>query len=138
MFALSFSLRSERLKKASFVRQTNFPRNWKLELWKLTFVLKQSFILTKSNDLFSYYLLFDLKSDKGSYLTIFTAQKMKFSIKGFFSNCDQIRRFSVDLVAFTEETLNGKRHFCAVFWFPNTHLYYLKFLLYVASHVESI
>ena len=74
---------------------------------------------------------------QNSYLTTFTAQKMKFSIKGFFSNCDQIRRFSVDLVAFTEETLNGKRHFCAVFWFPNTHLYYLKFLLYVASHVES-
>ena len=30
-----------------------------------------------------------------------TAQKMKFSIKDFFSKCDQIRRFA-DLVTFTE------------------------------------
>ena len=32
---------------------------------------------------------------------------MKFSIKDFFSNCDQIQ---MDLVTFTEEILNGKRH----------------------------
>ena len=39
-----------------------------------------------------------------------TAQKMKFSIKDFFSKCDQIRR-----VTFTEEILNGKLHFlCSV------------------------
>ena len=36
------------------------------------------------------------------------AQKMKFSIKGFFSKCDQIR---VDLVTFTEEIFNGKLYF---------------------------
>ena len=40
----------------------------------------------------------------------FTAQKMKFPINDFFSKCDQI----LDLVAFTEEILNGKLHFCAV------------------------
>ena len=34
-----------------------------------------------------------------------TAQKMKFSIKDFFSKCD---------VTFTEEVLNGKLHFCVV------------------------
>ena len=40
-----------------------------------------------------------------------TAQKMKFSIKDFFSKCDQIP----DLVTFTEEILNGKLHFlCSV------------------------
>ena len=39
---------------------------------------------------------------------IFTAQKIKFSIKGFFSKCDQIRR---KLVTFTEEIFNGKLHF---------------------------
>ena len=33
---------------------------------------------------------------------------MKFSIKNFFSKCDQIR---TDLVTFTEEILNGKLHF---------------------------
>ena len=39
-----------------------------------------------------------------------TAQKMKFSIKDFFSKCDQIR----SLVTFIEEILNGKFIFCAV------------------------
>ena len=33
-----------------------------------------------------------------------TTQKMKFSIKDFFSKCDQC-------VTFTEEILNGKLHF---------------------------
>ena len=48
-----------------------------------------------------------------------TAQKVKFSIKDFFSKYEQIRRkqFSADLVTFTEEILNGKRHFlCSVFY----------------------
>ena len=36
-----------------------------------------------------------------------TTQKGKFSIKDFFSKCDQIR----NLVTFTEEILNGKVHF---------------------------
>ena len=37
-------------------------------------------------------------------ITESTAQKMKFSIKDFFSKCDQIR-------AFTEKIFNGKLHF---------------------------
>ena len=38
-----------------------------------------------------------------------TAQKMKFSVKNFFSKCDQIwKQETADLVAFTEEILNGK------------------------------
>ena len=36
---------------------------------------------------------------------------MKFSIVDFFSKCDQIRRFPVDLVTFTEEILNRKLYF---------------------------
>ena len=53
------------------------------------------------------------------------AQKMKFSIKDFFSKCDQIRSFvnvtksavSADLVTFTEEILRGKLHFlCSDVW----------------------
>ena len=35
----------------------------------------------------------------------YIAQKMKFSVKDFFSKCDQIRSF---LKKFTEEILNGK------------------------------
>ena len=37
-----------------------------------------------------------------------TAQKMKFSIKDFFSKCDQIPDYQI---TFTEEILNGKLHF---------------------------
>ena len=40
----------------------------------------------------------------------FTAQKIKFSFKNFFSKCDQIRKV-MDLVTFTEEILNRKLHF---------------------------
>ena len=43
---------------------------------------------------------------------------MKFSIKDFFSKCDQIRSFlraTADLVTFTEEILIGNLHFlCSV------------------------
>ena len=38
------------------------------------------------------------------------AQKMKF-FTDFFSKCVQNPQFSTDLVAFMEETLNGKLHF---------------------------
>ena len=38
-----------------------------------------------------------------------TAQKMKFSIKDFFSKC--FPQETADLVTFTEEILNGKLHF---------------------------
>ena len=44
-------------------------------------------------------------------IIISTAQKMKFSIKDFFSKCDQIRRKTADLVTFTEQILNDKLHF---------------------------
>ena len=39
---------------------------------------------------------------------------MKFSIKDFFSKCDEIRSFA-DLVTFSEEILNGKCHFLCSF-----------------------
>ena len=38
----------------------------------------------------------------------YTALNIKFSIKDFFSKCDQIRSFLADLVTFTKEILNGK------------------------------
>ena len=41
-----------------------------------------------------------------------TAQKLKFPIKDFFSNCDQIRSFLADLVIFTEEILMENFIFC--------------------------
>ena len=45
------------------------------------------------------------------FLVLTTAKKMKFSIKDFFSKCNQICSFPADLDPFTEEILNGKLHF---------------------------
>ena len=39
-----------------------------------------------------------------------TGQKMKLSIKDFFSKCE-IPQFTTDLVTFTEEILKGKLRF---------------------------
>ena len=63
------------------------------------------------------FRLFYYESDFFSFwwktISIYTAQKMKFSIKGFFSKCDQTRR--KHSVTFCEEMLNGKLHFlCSV------------------------
>ena len=44
-------------------------------------------------------------------LYLYTAKKMKFSIKDFFSKCDQIRRKLRIFVTFTEEIFNEKLHF---------------------------
>ena len=38
-------------------------------------------------------------------------RKTKFSIKDFFSKCDQICKKTVELVTFNEEILNGKTSF---------------------------
>ena len=43
----------------------------------------------------------------------YTAQEMRFSMKDFFSKCDQICRKITDLFTFTEEIYNGKPHFDA-------------------------
>ena len=44
-------------------------------------------------------------------MLISAAQKMKFSIKDFFSKCEQTMQFPLDLVTFTEEILYRKLHF---------------------------
>ena len=51
-----------------------------------------------------------MKSRNVSYIyrVLVTVQKMKFSIKDFFSKCDQIHWKL--LVTFKEEVLNGKLH----------------------------
>ena len=51
-----------------------------------------------------------------------TAQKMKFSIKDFFSKCDQPNpKETVDLIKFTEEVRNGKLQFLC-----SDHSYVIK------------
>ena len=44
-------------------------------------------------------------------MLINAAQKMKLSIKDFFSKCEQTMQFPLDLVTFAEEILYGKLHF---------------------------
>ena len=43
-------------------------------------------------------------------MATFTAQKMKFSIKDFFSNVSNSQK-TADLVTFIKEIVNGKLHF---------------------------
>ena len=57
------------------------------------------------------FLLLSRKYQLWSWSLVSTAQKMKFSIKDFFSKRGQIRKKTADLVTFTEESLNGKFHF---------------------------
>ena len=70
----------------------------------------------------------------------YTAQKMKFSIKDFFSKCDQIY-----MTTFTEETFNGKLHFlCSVnlwisiisHWKRGVKKWRKTFLLYWKERLE--
>ena len=47
-------------------------------------------------------------------VTFFTAQKMKFTIKGFFSKCDQIRSFLRIWSRLLKKSLMENSIFCAV------------------------
>ena len=54
-------------------------------------VIKNQFTLVLNN-IFSPYIAVYRESYNTQHVLTCTAQKMKFSIKGFFSKCDQIRR----------------------------------------------
>ena len=70
---------------------------------------------TPANKLYTYQLYSNFIEDKFSLTTPHKSLYKKcFSIKDFFSKCDQIHRKLWILVTFTEEILNGKLHFCAV------------------------
>ena len=64
-----------------------------------------------------------------SNLTYYTAQKMKFSME------------TADLVTFTEEILNGKRHFwCSAFYVQTERSYitcYFLFMFYLSHFIKS-
>ena len=69
-------------------------------------------------------------SAKGFPFATPTLQKMKFSIKEFFSKCNQIRSF-LRIWSLTEEILNGKLFLCsvpAVKWRP---------FPFVAMHIKN-
>ena len=51
-----------------------------------------------------------LRGGDNNHDEVYTAQKMNYSTKGFFSKCDQIHIFFADLTTFTEEILNRKVH----------------------------
>ena len=52
----------------------------------------------------------------------FTTEKMKFSIKDLFINCDD-----ADLITFTEEIHNGKLHFLCSDCYPSQNSGYSPF-----------
>ena len=81
--------------------QLHFFKKKFLKWWKKRFVLYLKIFLLQLNE-----------SHCNSCLKIirYTAQKMKSSIKDFFSKWDQ-KMFPADLVIFTEEILSGKLHF---------------------------
>ena len=61
---------------------------------------------------------------------------MKFSIKDFFSKCDQMwpnPPWPLDLVTFTGEIINGKLHFLCSGWFQNAHRFLNVFSLREAN-----
>ena len=94
---------SLRLKKRSSknVADTNF---------KETFQTQKSYGNETSTDRLTVAILRETSSHGATE----TAQKMKFSIKDFFSKCGRIQ-FPADLVTLTKEILNGKLHFlCSV------------------------
>ena len=67
----------------------------------------------------------------------YTAQKMKFSIKNFFSKCDQIRRELADLVTFTEEILNGILRFLCNVMIQVMYVKNLELLQSISTCVEK-
>ena len=61
-----------------------------------------------------------------------TAQKTKFSMKHFFSKCDQIRHFPANLVTFTAEIFNIKIHFlCGDALIAGIAKYKIKFIPFI-------
>ena len=55
---------------------------------------------------------------------LFTKQKIKFSIKDFFSKCDQIRSFLRIWSNLLKKSLMENFIFCAVFYFVGDFPYY--------------
>ena len=78
----------------------------------------------------SYYYLSELEKP-------LTAQKMKFSIKDFFSKCDQIRRFPRIWSHLLQKSLTENLIFCAVthitFQIWKNHTGFLKTFLILHS-----
>ena len=60
-----------------------------------------------------------------SYIARFTAQKMKFSIKDFFSKCDQIRRKLQIWSHLQKKSLMENVIFCAVIWMRYRSFYFI-------------
>ena len=76
-----------------------------------------------------------VKGELANKTVNYAAQKMKFSIKDFFSKCDQIHR---KLVTFTEEALHGKLHFlCSIMVQKLKHMYQFEQEVQVIEKEQS-
>ena len=63
---------------------------------------------------------------------------MKFSMKDFFSKCDQIHIKTADLVTLTEEILNGKLHFLRSDSVSKMYSKMKKYQIKIFSHLQPI
>ena len=73
------------------------------------------FFIEKGSQIFCYFSAYNTRKNRlnlvfREFSVSINAQKIKFSIKDFFSKCDQMRR-KLRIWSFTEEIFNGELHF---------------------------
>ena len=90
--------------------------------WKLEFFFQKCFITLRfSCNAYRKKNFRDLTSSQTFLISnIRFAQKIKFSIKGFFSKCDQIRSFLRIWSHLLKKSLTENFIFCAVTWFQTS------------------
>ena len=71
-------------------------------------------IATEKKPVESFYVVLNLRNENYLINCSYTAQKMKFSIKVFFSKCDQIRSFLRIWTHTLKNSLRENFFFCAV------------------------
>ena len=69
---------------------------------------------------------FTFSEDEGAPIETYTAQKMKFSIKDFFSKCDQIRSFLQIWSHLLKKSLMENFIFCAAVASLQTYVHYTQ------------
>ena len=118
--SLFWNVKERNLKKSAFFSMdfAGIPLSW------LAFVKSKrniSFNIcslseckTEKENPFVYFLYFTMVFITGLSMFYVTAPKMKFSIKDFFSKCDQIRSFLRIWLHLLKKSLMGNFIFCAV------------------------
>ena len=100
-------------KTSTIERKTSMLHHTSFSVTLQDFVMKINWLFSQIWKIF-IYLVENILQFKGISQILCTAQKMKLSIKDFFSKCDPIRSF-LRICHFTKKIFNGKLHFlCSV------------------------